>query len=380
MFAQFSAHLYNSAASEEYRLAITNGTELSDTTHWVAQKVEMATLVTLHVIDAAKVNMQSLFEYDKNTREGAETLPFGQVANVYVLAGAEPPTINDAEFEEYFGQRVYSIFWHLNLETGEISVPQGQPKKLFNLREMVLSAWHETTITADSEPAATFAEITTRAEKKQRIMPIHRFPVISIALIIFNAAMLGLMYLDGYHAGDVSVAMRFGAIVSDFVIYDGEWYRLFTSTFLHFGFAHFFANAMGILIFGTRLERYLGRGVFCAVYFFSGILGSAFSLAHSYFFHPLAVSAGASGAVYGIVGALFIYTRITKRQIEGIGWYVMLLYIGLGFAIGFATNYITDSTDSTPSIGNFAHLGGLIGGMIIGWAYIALSKKPSSHV
>jgi rhomboid protease GluP len=184
-------------------------------------------------------------------------------------------------------------------------------------------------------------------------------------LILVNALILGLMHMDGYAAGNISVPVRFGAQAVDFVLYDGEWYRLFTSMFVHFGFGHFFANAVGILIFGTRLERYLGRRMFLATYFISGLLGSVFSLAHSYFTNPNVVSAGASGAVYGIVGAVFIYTRITKRPLESLDWYVMLLYIGIGFVVGF----------SMPGIGNFAHLGGLIGGMIIGWAYTAFSKK-----
>jgi len=178
-------------------------------------------------------------------------------------------------------------------------------------------------------------------------------------LIFINAVILGLMYLDGYRAGDIFVPMRFGAMVPELVIYNNEWYRLFASNYIHFGFFHFFSNAFGIMIFGTRLEQYLGRKIFIPTYIFSGLLGSVLSLVYLYFFGPFAVSAGASGAVFGIIGAIFAYTRITKRSIEFINWYLMLIYIGMSMTMGL----------SIPGINNIAHLGGLIGGVIIGAVY-----------
>jgi len=361
MFAQFSALLYELTANEDYRLIISDGENISGSAEWKVQKVEMATLITLHVIDAEKINLQTILEYDEGIRVVEESVSqrFGQIANVYLFVGGDVPTFEGVE--EYFGQQIFSIFWHLNLETGEITVPKGQPKKLFNLREMISKA--RKNMSSETEEK-TFAEITSRAENLRPVAK-HRYPIISIALILINALILGLMYLEGYTDENISVPVRFGAIVSHFVIQNGEWYRLFTAMFLHFGVAHFFSNAVGILIFGTRLERYLGRRIFCAVYIFSGLLGSVFSLVHLHFAQPFVVSAGASGAVYGIVGAIFIYTRISKRSIELLNSYVMLIYIGLGFVVGF----------SIPNIDNFAHLGGLVGGMLIGGIYAVATKK-----
>lgn len=369
MFAQFSERLYSRAVDNEYRLMSANGEEISSATHWVAQKIEMATVVTIHVIDATRVDFGWLINYDKKNRAGAESFlrQVGQMANVYVLAGGVPPNFDGVE--EYFGQPVYSIFWHANLETGEISVPKGQPKKTFGIREMVLAAYNESKVaTCVGAESSTFSEITKRVDAL-RPKAKYRYPIISIFTILINVVILGLMYLDGYRAGDIFVPVRFGAIAPYLVIYNNEWHRLFAAMFLHFGIAHLFANSMGILIFGTRLERYLGRRMFCAVYVFSGLLGSAFSLVNLYFFHPYTVSAGASGAVYGIVGAIFAYTRITKRSIEFINWYIMLIFIGIGMVMGFAT----------PGIDNLAHIGGLLGGVLLGGIY-AMRKKPNHNV
>jgi len=304
MFAQFSARLYENAARDDYRLATTNGAEFADATHWVAEKNEMATIVLLNVINAAKIDFERVKSYDKKIRENADGQ---QITSVYILAGGEIPAFG--ELEEYFGQAVYSIFWHVNLETGEITVPNGVPKKIFNVREMVVAA----TKNEHSREEKSFSEITNRVNTL-RPRAKYRHAIMSYTIIFINALVLMLMYFDGYTAGNVSVAVRFGAIVVDDVVFRGEWQRLFSAMFIHFGFGHFVANAFGILIFGSRVERYFGRAVFLIVYIFSGLTGSVFSLIHLYLRYPYTVSAGASGAVFGIVGALFAFTRITSDR------------------------------------------------------------------
>jgi membrane associated rhomboid family serine protease len=352
MFAQFSARLYENAANNEYRLVDSSSEKISGAQIWIAEKYEMATYVSLNVIDFSNCDFDFLLENDKKILASAE----GNFVQIYILAGGTAPNFDGVE--EYFGQKIYSIFWHVNLETGEISVPKGQPKKIFNIREMVTAALNEN----EYAQPENFSEITTRAAAL-RPKPKYKYPVFSYAIILFNLAILGLMYLDGYNAQDISVPLRFGAIRADLVL-NGEFHRLFAAMFIHFGFGHFFANSFGILIFGTRVEQYLGRKFFLVTYFFSGLIGSIFSLINLHLFHEGIISAGASGAVYGIIGAIFAYTRITKRSIEFINWYLMLIYIGIGIAMG-----------SAPNIDNLAHIGGLLGGIITGTVYSFALKK-----
>jgi rhomboid protease GluP len=360
MFAQFSMCLYEKTAREDYKLSSINGEEISDTTHWVVRKAEMSTFVSINVIDSTRKDFQTVLAYDKEATEDLKRRFGGeQLVSVYILAGGEPPDFEGVE--EYYGQSVYSIFWHLNLETGEITVPRGIPKKLFNIREMVTASCREAAEVSDT----TFSEITSRADAL-RPKEKHRYAIFSFALILINAAILALMYLDGYYEGNSAIPQRFGAIVVNNVINLGEWYRLFYAMFLHFGFTHFMANATGILIFGVHLERYLGRGIFLLTYFLSGLAGSALSLTNSLINPPdiPTVAAGASGAVYGLIGAIFAYTRITKHSIGTINWYVMVIFIGFGITMGLATD----------GIDNFAHFGGLLCGAVIGGIYACIQK------
>ncbi|MCL2198907.1 MAG: rhomboid family intramembrane serine protease [Defluviitaleaceae bacterium] len=352
MFEQFSLRLYEKAAAEDYQFAHNN--------LWVMQKVEMSTLVFIQLFDAEKISFPSLVleEKERRTQMAPMLNQFSQVVVVHVMAGGNPPEFTGVE--EYMGQPVYSIFWHVNMQTGEITVPQGQPKKFFNIRTMIESAFQAA---QEGTEHTSFEEVTSRTEA-QRPRAKYRHPIIAYGLIFVNLMILLLMYMDGYQVGNVTVPVQYGAILAEFVVHGGEWWRLVAAMFIHFGFSHFFANAFGILIFGTRLERYFGRRMFFIVYIFSGLAGSVVSLFNLYFFQPFAVSAGASGAVYGIVGAMFAYTRVTKRSIEFITWYVMLIYIGLGMAMGFAT----------PGIDNFAHIGGLLMGVLIGGIYAKFKK------
>ena len=343
MFARFSASLYTQAASQEYRLTHGGTDDLSKAGHMILQKVEMATLINLHILQGELISNDWLVQFDKVTRQNAEQYigRVGQVAFVYVIAGGETPSWEGAE--EYHGQPVYSVYWHVNPATGEVSAPKGHPKKLFGLDKMIKNAYAETDMTTSMK------DLMQKVDDS-RLKPKYSYPLLTYGIILINAIVLGLMYLDGF-PGDPLVPMRFGAIVPGLIHERVEWYRLFTAMFIHFGIGHFAANALGLFIFGSRVEMYFGRLAFLLIYVIAGLLGSVFSL-----YLSQAYSAGASGAVYALIGAIFAYTRITKRTIGQLDWYMMFMFVGIGIAMGFVT----------PGVDNFAHLGGLLGGMVLG--------------
>jgi membrane associated rhomboid family serine protease len=128
----------------------------------------------------------------------------------------------------------------------------------------------------------------------------------------------------------------------------GEWWRLVTSMFLHANFLHIATNMYSLYFAGTILEHVIGRWRFALLYFAAGIAGSAGALLWS----PEVPSLGASGAIFGILGALFVLERrgniATGGQIAGL----IVLNLIITFAL---SSYI--------SVG--AHVGGLIGGLVL---------------
>ncbi|HWJ96570.1 MAG TPA: rhomboid family intramembrane serine protease [Acidimicrobiales bacterium] len=139
----------------------------------------------------------------------------------------------------------------------------------------------------------------------------------------------------------------------------GEWYRLVTSGFVHFGIIHLAVNMYSLWILGRAAEQYAGRLKFGVIYGVSLLAGSFGSLV----LEPTALSAGASGAIFGLMGAMFLAFRA-----EGIplSRSPLLSVLILNLIITF----------SVPNIAIGAHLGGLVGGAITGWAFFDLARRP----
>ena len=135
-----------------------------------------------------------------------------------------------------------------------------------------------------------------------------------------------------------------------------EWYRLFTVALTHAGLLHLGFNMFALMVLGNPLEAAFGARKFLIVFFVSLLAGS---LASSYFGSIYSYSVGASGAVFGLFGAMAIVSKRIGAEIQPI-----LVIIGINFFIGFALGGVDWR----------AHLGGLIGGVVAGQVVMAKSR------
>lgn len=145
----------------------------------------------------------------------------------------------------------------------------------------------------------------------------------------------------------------------------GQWWRLLTNTFLHIGVLHILMNMYALVYIGILLEPYLGKFRFASAYLFTGILASLASI----YWHPMTVSAGASGAIFGMYGVFLamLTTNIIDKKTRS------ALFGSIGVFVVF--NLINGVK---AGIDNAAHIGGLISGLIIGYAYYPSLKSPGS--
>lgn len=160
--------------------------------------------------------------------------------------------------------------------------------------------------------------------------------------------------LDASIPGEVLV--QFGANFGPFIL-QGEIWRFFTSMFLHVHIYHLFFNAMALYSVGQEMERLYGPDRFIIIYILSGLFGSLVSFA---FRGPEMLSAGASGAIFGVIGmnlAYFLTHRDTFGQFGRQRLMSTLIVIGINLLFGF----------TVPAIDNLAHLGGLIAGFALGY-------------
>jgi membrane associated rhomboid family serine protease len=142
------------------------------------------------------------------------------------------------------------------------------------------------------------------------------------------------------------------------LVANGDWWRLITAAFLHASILHIATNMYVLWVIGSHVEEYLGRTRFVALYFVAGLAGSAGALVAN----PLAVTVGASGAIFGILGAWLIIEWQTTGRLAGNALTWIVINLVLSFAI--------------PGISVGGHIGGLIGGLVV---TLALANWGRGH-
>jgi rhomboid protease GluP len=145
-------------------------------------------------------------------------------------------------------------------------------------------------------------------------------------------------------------------IMDPFLISNGEYWRLITPIFIHLGVLHIFMNSYILYSLGPNVEEAFGSVRFALMYLATGFLATAASFA----LPPETRSLGASGAVFGMAGVLFVYLY-RRRMSAFVAQYLrsVMVFIGLNLVFGFVF----------PGIDNVAHIGGLIGGVILGTGF-----------
>lgn len=185
-------------------------------------------------------------------------------------------------------------------------------------------------------------------------------------LVAINVAVFLLMVLDGVSPRGPTSAqlLLWGATQHDYVLFGHQWWRLITSTFVHIGIIHLATNMWCLWNLGLLGEPLLGAFGMTAVYLLTGTAGNLLSLTIS---NPRSVSAGASGAVFGLAGVLIVllkskYLPVPPAELKSLRRSVIYFAV-LNFAIGAGTLFLPASI---PKIDNFAHLGGFLLGMALG--------------
>ena len=139
---------------------------------------------------------------------------------------------------------------------------------------------------------------------------------------------------------------------------DGAWWQLLTSTFTHVALLHIAFNMFALYILGPQLELVVGRARFLALYLLSGLAGSALV----YWAAPeYQATVGASGAIFGLMGALLVVALKLRAQVQGI-----LVWIGINFFL----------TISVSGISWQGHLGGFVGGVVIAGILVYAPRGP----
>lgn len=185
--------------------------------------------------------------------------------------------------------------------------------------------------------------------------------MLTYIIIAMNVAVYVLTSVWG---GDFMVTgdppLKFLGQVNYHVIYDGWYWQLFTSMFVHADIVHLFGNMFFLLIFGLRAEEMFDAKEYLLIYFISGLAGSLLTLLMG----PYMISVGASGAIFGVFGAVIIYIRRAGGQsiIGALLFAFLLLVLNMGYGVNV-----------------LAHLGGLVAGLVIGYLLATTRRKTTAN-
>ena len=154
-----------------------------------------------------------------------------------------------------------------------------------------------------------------------------------------------------------------GAMSAHAVLEDGEYYRLLTAMFMHFGIRHIMNNMLVLFVLGDNLERALGHVKYLIFYLLCGIGSNWVSMmAHST--DTMTVSAGASGAIFGVVGGLLYVVTANKGRLEDLSTRQLVIMIFFSLYLGY----------TSTGVDNTAHLSGLVIGIVLA---IILYHRPT---
>jgi len=190
----------------------------------------------------------------------------------------------------------------------------------------------------------------------KKYMPTYIIIALNIIVYVCTSIIGG----DFVNTGDNAILWL--GQVNYYVLYQGWYWQLFTSMFVHAGIVHLFGNMLFLLIFGLRAEEMFSIQEYLLIYFLSGLAGNLLSLAFGPYSAPevLFVSVGASGAIFGVFGACIIYVR------RAVGQSIMtaLMYAFFLFMINIG-----------PDVNFLAHLGGLAVGLSMGYVLGATRRR-----
>ena len=189
---------------------------------------------------------------------------------------------------------------------------------------------------------------------------------LTVILVIINAIVFLVLSFGGM-TESASYMLEHGAMYVPYIMENGENYRMFTSMFLHFGISHLINNMLTLVIMGRNVEPVVGKIRFLIIYFLSGFGGNLLSYFGEIITQDYVVSAGASGAIFGLTGSLLALTIIYRGRVGQVTSRDMVIMIVLNLYFGF----------TSQGVDNLAHIGGLITGFIVTFLLVGIPKSMS---
>jgi len=233
--------------------------------------------------------------------------------------------------------------------------------------EYSLKEWSDHLEILQQQTVVAIEQETREMEEVEKVMKLSTgSKTVTYSLMGLNIVLFIIMIISGVHLMEPTVGdiADWGGNYKPYTI-SGEWWRLITSTFIHVGIIHLLLNMYALYQAGIYLEPMLGRAMFTVAYLCTGVLASVCSI---WWRGDESVSAGASGAVFGLYGVFLalLSTNLIPKALRNSLLQSIAIFIIYNLLYGA----------KSEAVDNAAHIGGFISGLIFGYAYFFSFKKP----
>ncbi len=257
--------------------------------------------------------------------------------------------------------------WIVNSNTMSVVIYDNEPSDFYGLKELIESESHaaDTVSEAYHEMRGNGYAGYYDSRPRQNRSLAEEFTPVNTVFVILNVLVFFIMSFAG-STEDAEFMMEHGAMYVPYVLENSEYYRFFTCMFIHFGFMHLSGNMVVLLFLGDNVERAVGGFRFILIYILGGLIGSFGSFAYAYQYNQGIVSAGASGAIFALIGALLWLVIRNKGRLEDMTLLRMCVLIAYALYNGI----------TSENVDMAAHLFGLLGGFLV--AVVLYRKKDRS--
>ena len=253
---------------------------------------------------------------------------------------------------EDYSESLIDVRWTVDITKNELIVRGNQPDKVNEIDRLIRESFHKGGYTVPQN--ISVLQQKSYEKRKSEIKSTNIY--MTLGLIAVNGVIELFLLFSGLRNDVITEGGIYrGGIIS------GQWYRLVTYMFIHGGITHYLGNALSLYILGSRIEKYYGKLKMLIMYFISGIGAGIFSM-----FLSGNLAVGASGAIFGLMAGILVYTKIKNRSVEGFDTYFVIIFAIMGIFSGFL---FTD-------VDNWGHIGGFVTGLA---ASIAMMKGEANE-
>lgn len=286
-----------------------------------------------HIIGVMQCTDENVIAgYKLESLRGNLSVVYGTANVLFVIFTDDPYQIN--QFIE-----ADSGHWIYNYTEGRLVIYENQPGTFFGAEKLF-------------EPE----RVRTR---QNYVFTVNNF------IILVNVVVFAVMALKGNTQNTIYL-YRCGGITPESLFEDHQVYRLFTSMFMHSGISHLVNNMIVLYFIGGTLEKYIGRVRYLIIYLLSGLLGGLISQIYYMAMAENVICVGASGAIFGAVGAMLTVVVVNHGRVENFTFPRLIIYVVLSIYLGFTSQGVSLS----------AHLGGLATGF---FTALLLYRKRGSY-